>query len=157
MAKAATATFSSILDTPSSEVERPRPMPVGEYVCVVQGQPRFDKSAKKQTEFVEFTLKFIEAQDTVDSDALGEWLTKKDGSKDRLADRTTKTTYYLTENSLWRLNDFLDHCEAGDEDMSLRQRIAETPGKQIIVTVKHEASQDGSAVFARVGATAPVE
>lgn len=148
MAKAAAA-FASILDRPSSEIERPKPMPVGEYVCVVQGQPRQDKSAKKQTEFVEFTLKFLEALDTVDEEALN--------AIGGIKDKTIKATYYLTENSTWRLVDFLDHCEAGDEEMSLRQRIAEAPGKQVVATIRHEASQDGTTVFAKVATTAKVE
>lgn len=149
-------TFASILDTPSEQVERPKPMPVGQYVAIVQGQPRFDKSSKKQTEFVEFTLKFNEAVE-VDEEALDTWLEKPDGSgRKNLADQTIKSTYYLTESSLWRLNDFLEHCGAGDKSMSIRQRIAETPGCSVMVTIKHEAAQDGSAVFARVADTAPV-
>lgn len=157
MAKSAVVpSFTSILDTPSDQVERPKPMPVGQYVCIVQGQPRFDKSTKKQTEFVEFLLKFNEALE-VDEDALNEWLVKPDGSSKNLAEQTIKATYYLTETALWRLNDFLDHCGAGDKSMSIRQRIAETPGCGVVVTIKHEASQDGSAVFARVADTAAVE
>lgn len=148
MAQPAQKSFASILDTPSSEIERPKPLPVGEYVCVVQGQPRFDKSSKKQTEFVEFTLKILEALETVDVDALEEM--------GGIKDKTIKATYYITETALWRLKDFLDHCNAGDEDESLRQRIDQTPGCQVIVTIKHEASDDGQSVFGRVGGTASV-
>jgi hypothetical protein len=36
----------------------------------VQGQPKIDKSSKKQTEYVQYTLKPIEALDDVDADAL---------------------------------------------------------------------------------------
>lgn len=142
-------TFESILDMPSSEVERPRPLPVGSYVGIIQGQPKFDKSSKKGTEYVEFTVKLIEALDDVDSDKLEEM--------GGIGDKSVKATYYLTENSVWRLKDFLNHCEAGDEDMTLRQRVAETPAKSITLKIRHEASQDGSYVVARVGDTAPVK
>ncbi len=157
MAKSAIQpSFSSILDTPRSEIERPRPMPVGQYICVIQGQPRFDKSTKKQTEFVEFTLKFNEAVE-VNEDALETWLEKPDGSKKLLQEQTIKSTYYLTESAKWRLNEFLTHCGIEENGESLAQAIAETPGKAVMVTIKHEPSQDGSAVFARVTDTAPVE
>ena len=150
MAKPASAvSFSSILDTPSSDIERPKPMPVGTYDCLVQGQPRFDKSSKKQTPFVEFTLKLQSAHDNVDEDTL-----KDLGG---LKDKTIKNTYYLTETAAWRLKDFLDHCDAGDEEMTLSQRIAETPGKRVTITIGHEASDDGTAIFARVKGTAAVE
>lgn len=56
MAKAATQaqSFSSILDRAPSEIEKPKPMPVGSYITLLVGQPRIDKSTKKQTEFREF-------------------------------------------------------------------------------------------------------
>lgn len=162
MAKSATVSrpsFTSILDTPVSSVERPKPMPVGQYVWIVQGQPKFDKSSKKQTDFVEFTLKCSEALDTVDSDQLDEWLTKKDGTKSKLADATKTLTFYLTESALWRLKDFLTHCGVAEEDTdeSLKQLIAETAGCQVIGTIRHEPFQSGDGIRAVISSTAPVE
>ena len=141
--------FETVLDRPSSSIERPKPAPVGEYACVVIGQPREDKSTKKQTPFVEFTLKFLSAMESVDEDALDAWLGEK-----KLQEMTIQYTFYLTEGAAWRLVKFLDDLEAGDEDMSLRQRIAETPNKEIIVTIRHEPSEDGESMFARIGSTA---
>lgn len=138
--------FGTLLDTPSQSVERPKPLPTGSYLCVVKGQPRQDKSSKKGTEFVEFTLQPISALDDVDQ----EELTAMGG----FADKTIKATYYLTENSIWRLKDFLDHCGIADEG-TLRQRIDETPNCQVLAVLKHEASDDGQSIFARLARTAP--
>ena len=154
MAKSSTQTkeptFSSVLDMPASDIERPKPLPVGSYVCVVQGQPRIDKSAKKQTEFVEYTLKLLEALDDVDADGLE--------SVGGIKDKITKVTFYLTENSVYRLKEFLEHCGVDmEEEGSLRQYIAEAPGKQVVAHIIHEASQDGDAVYARVKNTTAVE
>lgn len=143
--------FGSLLDKAPSEVERPKPGPEGSYLWVVQGLPRMDKSSKKQTEFVEFTLKAVQAGDDVDPEALEAFLTMPDGSKKPLGDFTQKGTFYLTENSLWRLKDFLTHCGIDvDEAESLRQAIEETPNCQVVGYVRHEASSDGESVFARV-------
>lgn len=155
MAKPATATvskpnFGALLNTPAGEIERPKPLPQGSYVVMVQGLPRFDKSAKKQTEFVEFTLKLLSAAEDVDADEL-----KDLGG---LAEKTIKDTYYLTEASLWRLKDFLANCDLDTEgEETLQELIEETPGKQVGIFIKHEASQDGQSVFARVGKTFKVE
>ncbi len=151
MAQAApNRTFSSVLDTPAGDIERPKPLPVGSYVCVVQGQPRIDKSTKKQTEFVEYTLKLLEALDDVDDEAL-----KDIGG---IKDKTTRITFYLTENSIFRLKEFLEHCGIEMEDKgSLRQYIGEATGQQVVAHIVHEASQDGDAVYARVKNTTPVE
>lgn len=142
--------FGALLDKPSSEIERPKPLPQGTYICVVKGLPKQDVSSKKKTEYVEFTLQPIQAQDDVDAEELQ--------AMGGLADKTIRDTYYITDNSLWRLKEFLDNCGVpDDEGMSLRQRIAETPGKQVGVFIKHTASDDGKAVYANVGSTMAVE
>jgi hypothetical protein len=149
MAKAQTTpNFGALLDTPSSEVERPKPLPAGSYTAVVHGLPRYDKSTKKQTEFVEFTLNLLAAGDDVDEGEL-----KEMGG---FAGKTMRATYYITDTALWRLKDFLDHLGIEDEG-SLRQRIEEAPGKQVGIFIKHEPSQDGTTFFAQIGKTFVVE
>jgi hypothetical protein len=165
MAKTATAlaprtsasSFSDILKTKRSDIERPAPQPVGDYLCAVMANPRRDKSKQKQTPFVEFSYKVLEALDSVDTDQLDEWLTNKKGEKKKLSEVLIKDTYYITEGSLWRLEDMLKACKLEDEDMSIDQAIEETAGCQLIVTMRHESNQDGSAVFARVASVAAVE
>ena len=151
MAKTAqAASFSSILDRAPSEIEKPKPAPQGSYTTVLVGQPRFDKSAKKQTDFVEFQHKLLSAQDDVDEDEL-----KALGG---IKDKVMKNTFYLTEGATWRLKEFLEHCGIDmDEVESLREAVEQTPGKQVGVFVNHEASQDGTSVFARIGKTFVVE
>lgn len=144
-----TPNFGSILDQQSSEIERPKPLPVGTYTCIVKGLPRFDKSSKKGTDFVEFTLQPVEAGEDVDEedlDAVG-----------GLANKTLRHTLYITEDAAYRIKDFCDHLGIEEDDMSLRQRIEQAPGKQVLVTVKHTASDDGSTIYANVGRTASVE
>lgn len=143
-----TQTFGSILDKPISEIKEPVPMPTGSYVFVVHGLPRYDKSSKKQTEFVEFTCNYVDALDDVDPDAL-----KEAGG---FAGKSIKNTFYLTEESVYRLKEFLAHLGIDEAD-SLRPMIEEATGRQFIGQVRHEPSQDGSRIFARIGSTAPVE
>lgn len=149
MAKAAKAEFTSILDRPSSDIEKPKPLPQGTYRFTVQGLPKYDKSTKKQTSYVEFALKPTAAMDDVDEDDL-----KAMGG---FANKTVKATYYETEDAIWRLKEFLDHCGAGEENETLRVRNEQTPNCEVMGTIKHEFSQDGTAVFAKLGTTAPVE
>lgn len=149
--------FGAILDRPSAEVERPKALPVGSYVALIQGQPRYGESSKKKTEQVEFDLKLLQAMDDVDEDDLREALTRKDGSTKTLGDIKMKVTYYLTEDALWRLKDFLNHAQVEEGDLSLRQRITEAPGHQVGIVIKHDPSDDGESVFAKVGRTMAVE
>ena len=132
MAKAQAQSFASILDRAPSEIEKPKPLPQGSYITVLVGQPRFDKSAKKQTDFVEFQHKLLSAQEDVDEDEL-----KALGG---IKDKVMKNTFYLTEGATWRLKEFLEHCGIDmDEVESLREAVEQTPGKQVGVFVNHEA------------------
>lgn len=152
--KPKTPVFESILDRPSEDAERPKPLPQGSYVCVVHGLPEYGKSSKKQTDFVRFTLIPLQAMDDVDADALDE--------VGGLEGKSLSDTYYLTPNAEYRLRDFLDNCgipsrDDDEEKLSHRARIEMATNQQVIAHVKHRASQDGSSVFAEVSGTAAVE
>ncbi len=151
-------TFASILDRPSTDVERPKALPVGSYVMVVQGLPRFDKSSKKQTEFVEFTCRYLQAQDDVDDEELTKVLERPDGTRKALSEMSNRLTFYLTEDAIWRLKKFLaEDLGIDEEDKTLRQMISEAPGQQFLAAIKHTASEDGTTVYANIATTAAVE
>ena len=141
--------FGAILDKPASDIERPKPLPTGTYVCVVKGLPRYDKSSKKQTEFAEYTLQPLQAGDDVEEEALQEM--------GGIANRTIRATYYITEDALWRLKKFIEDCGVEIEDgHSLREYCEQLQGRQVLATIKHRASDDGQSVFAELAGTAQV-
>jgi len=142
--------MSSILDAAPTEIDRPKPLPVGSYICVVKGLPRYDKSSKKQTEFVEFVLQPIAVRDDVDAEELE--------AMGGFANKTIKATFYLTEDAVYRLDEFHEHCGIELEDgVSRRQRNEQTVNKQVGAFIRHEANQDGTAIFGRLGSTFIVE
>lgn len=146
------ANFTDILDRKSSEIERPKPLPVGTYLWLIDGQPKFDKSQKQQTPYVEFTCRCLQPMDDVDPQALADM-----GGH---AGKTQRLTFYLTEDAMFRLtnkdgNGFLEHLGlTGDE--SVREKISMAPGRQFLGTVRHRSSQDGAQVFAEISSTAAV-
>ncbi len=156
------ANFSSVLDKPSTDVGRPKPLPVGSYITVVQGLPKIDKSSKKQTEYSEYSLKVLQAGEDVDADDLDTALTKASGEKLNLLDKVIRITFYHTEDSLWRLKQFFEHLNIPEEDddgetLTMRQRMQLVPNRQVGVYVKHVASEDGESVFANADKTFKVE
>lgn len=149
--------FGSILDRQSTDIERPKPHPIGNYLFVVKGVPEYGESAQKKTPFVRFTCAPMQAMDDVDADDLEAFLARKDGSKRTLPDMTKPLTFYITEDATWRLVKFLDDCGAGEPSMSIRERIDNSSGCQFVGTIKHEASDDGTAIYANIAGTAAVE
>jgi hypothetical protein len=154
--------FVSVLDTPSNEVSRPKPLAQGTYVWQVHGLPRIDKSTKKGTEFSEYTCQALEACEDVDGDELKYSLTKPSGEMIALKDRSQRITFYHTEDAVWRLKKFLDDLQVPEEDdegkvRSLRQRMQDVPGKIFYGHIKHSPSDDGETMYANIDKTAKYE
>lgn len=143
-----TPNFASILDESPTEVSAPLPMPQGTYTFLIVGTPRYDKSSKKGTDFVEFTLRPIAAEEDVDEaelEAVG-----------GLADKTLKATFYLTEDAVYRLDEFHEHCGIDLEDgKSRRTRNDMLTNAEVRGFVKHEPSNDGTRIFARFNRSLP--
>ncbi len=152
-------TFSSILDTPMSQIARPKPAPHGSYLGMVRGLPRYDKSTKKGTPFSEYTIQLLEALDDVDEESLNVYLTKGDGTVVPLKDKTMRLTFYHTPDALWRLEKFLKDLglEPEDDDESIGDVEQKTPGRQLIIHVKHSPSDDGETMFANIDKTGPAD
>jgi|SRR5215475_247201 len=149
--------FSSILDKLSSDIEAPKPLPVGTYHCVVDGQPRIDKSTKKGTEFVEFSLKPMSALEDVNEEDLAASLTSGDGSIKPLSDKRIRATFYLTEDAAIRLKRFLvNDLQITQGKKKVGQMITEAQNREVLAVVKHVPSQDGESLFAQLAKTAPV-
>jgi hypothetical protein len=152
-------TFESILDTPSVDVSRPKPIPHGHYLAMVKGQPNFG-TAKTGTQFVEFSMQPLEADEDVDPEDLQTSLTKGNGDVISLSDRSLRLTFYLTDDAIWRLRKFLTDLGIeemeGKKKLTFRERIDMSPGRQCLVNVKHVPSPDGEGTFANIDKTAPV-
>lgn len=149
MNKPAQASFSDILDTPATDVERPQPLPAGTYSAVVRGLPEHGQSSQKKTPFVRFTLAITAAGEDVDAEELE--------AIGGIADKTIRSTYYTTPDALFRLTDFLEHCGIDMEGKTVRQAIEETPNCSVNLVVGHRASEDGQQIFAEVKRTMRAE
>lgn len=142
--------FAALLEARPTEVDRPKPLPQGSYVCVVKGLPEYGESSKKKTPFVKFNLQPTAAMDDVDEGDL-----KAMGG---FANKTIRATFYLTEDAVYRLDEFHEHCGLElNPKVSRRQRNEEAVNQQVIAFIKHTSSEDGQSTYAELGKTAPVE
>lgn len=142
------ASFEEILNKPATEIKAPPAYPPGTYHCLVDGPPEPGKSSQKQTDFLRFKFKILSGMDDVDKAAYAE---------QQLQGKTVNAEYYITDSAVWRLKEFLvDHLGIEEGSKSLRELVAEAPGKQVLVKLRHEISQDGKRVFHRLDSTAHV-
>lgn len=107
------------------------PMPVGSYLVQFVGHYEKVKSAQKQTDGVQFTLRFLQARDDVDQDQLATFLDATNGT---LANTTMKHTIYESPYAQQNLRDILLAAECSGPT---KQALAELPGRQVLVNITH--------------------
>lgn len=128
--------FASILDEAPTEVIRPKPMPNGTYLWVIQNR-RYDKSTKKKTDFVEFELACLQPFDDVSIAEL-EAMGGVDG-------KIRTLTFYLTPEAVYRLDEFHEHCGLDlSSPMSRRQRNEMVLNSQVIGVIDQRIVDDES-------------
>lgn len=147
------ANFSSILDRKAHEIEEPKAFPVGTYLVLLQGQYQTGESSVKKTPFVFFPAKVLMAQEDVSQsevEAFG-------GVQGKELKGRQGLQFYLTDESAYRLKEFLvDHLGIEPGDKSLKEMMTEAPGKQVLVTISHQPSDDGKRIFGQVAKTMKV-
>jgi hypothetical protein len=144
------ANFQDILNKPMDEIDAPVPLPVGTYLCLVDGVPEVSQKGKNQNTAVTFNLKFMQPQADVDQSALISALKGK-----TLPDRSIRHNLWVTEDAAWRLKQFLkDHLAV--EAKSMSEAIAQAQGRQVYVTLGHRPSDDGTQIYMDIKSTAKV-
>ncbi|MBZ5653190.1 MAG: hypothetical protein LAO18_22220 [Acidobacteriia bacterium] len=145
-----TPNFGSVLDVPASEIKAPVALPAGPYLCVVQGLPKQDVSSKKKTEYLEYTLTPLQVMEEEMEAGVAEL--------GGLTDKTIRATFYLSEKSVYRLKEFIEHCGVEiAEGEGLRGPSEAVVGCQVIAFLKHESSEDGKKIYAKFSGSAPVD
>lgn len=150
--------FSSILDRKPDEIEEPKPFPVGWYLVILQGQPQKGESSQKKTEYWDFPCKILAPQEGVSQ----EEIEKFGGVQGKELKGRSGLRYYVTEESAYRLKEFLidhlaiDPTASDGSTKTMRMLMAEAPGKQCLVEIRHNPSQDGKRLYSEVNATARV-
>lgn len=146
------ANFTEILNMPADEIKPPVTLPMGSYHTVVMGPPEQGQSSKKKTDFLKFVHKIIAPLDDVDPDAIAEF--EQDGEK--IVGQEIDNTFYITDKSKNMLKEFIQNCGIDLTGRSMAEGLEDIPNAEVIIFIKHEASEDGKRTFARVGSTAKV-
>lgn len=141
------ADFRSILNTRVNTVEKPKPLPAGTYLCVVTGHQIGESGGANKTPRCRFDLKPLAPQADVD-----EALFAEAGGMEALTKRKLRGDFWLTEDSLYRLIEFMsDVCGIDcSEDRSLAQALPETTNIQVLAHVIQKPSADGKEIYVEI-------
>jgi hypothetical protein len=134
--------FTSLLEKKTDDVEAPALLPAGSYLMTI-AQYRTGESSKQKTPYVEFDLKIAQAMEVEDQEGLAKVR--------NLTDKTLKTQFYLSEDALFRLKDFLAKTGLPTEGRSFAEILSEVAGAQIIGIVSHRVNPNNAEqIFAEV-------
>lgn len=133
--------FTSLLSKSASDVEKPEPIPAGAYDMAIVGFTT-GESAQKKTPYVEIEHKIISPREDVDMEAYAKVKNPQD--------RSLKTQFYITEDSLFRLKDYLEKAGFETQGRQFLEMLNEIAGHQIVGIVTHRMSQDGESVFSEL-------
>ena len=146
-----TPQFSSVLNKPTSDIQTPQAYPVGSYLCIVDGQATPGESSQKKTPYMELAYKIIQPHSAIDESQL-----PPGGIQGKII-KGMSTRFYLTEDSIYRLVEHLERDLGIDKTgKTPGEMLAEAPGRQVIVHLKHEPSQDGTRMYHNVSGFAKV-
>lgn len=138
--------FASLLDEAPTEIVRPKPLPVGTYVCSITGYEQ-GKSKKQGTPYVRFNLQPISALEDVDPLDL-----EASGGTEG---KTLRLDFWITTDAIFRLDEF--HTHAGidiTEPASRTMRNEAAINSTVLAVVSHRIDDnDPSRVYVDVTRT----
>ena len=141
--------FSKILQKQATEIEKPKPLPIGSYVAVNPKLPDFKGVGKNETPAAEFALVVLAPMDDVDPEHLAAYGDVKG--------KSVRHRMFLTEGTEYRTKEELVNAFGIEEaGKNLGQMFNETINKQVIVKIRHRPNDDGTDIYAEVESLAAV-
>ncbi len=136
--------ITDLLNKRAEDVEKPKPLPTGFYLCIIDGLPKIEEVQTKKgpMHVAELSLKPVQAGEDVDHAMLSE--------QGGIGERKLRHTLWIAEDSLWRIKDLAVKLGIEVDGKNLGQVIQEFSARQCMAKVIHKPSADGSELFANI-------
>lgn len=142
--------FQDLMSKAADEIEAPKPVPPGTYILNITSTET-GESAVKKTAFLRVHFSIVDACEDVDADALEEA-----GGMEKIAARKLRHEFYITEEALFRLKDFMGLVGFDLTGKSLGEFVPELIGNQIKASLVQKSNQDGTQFFTNIASFAAV-
>lgn len=147
------ADFTSVLDRNFDEIEKPKPIPTGTYYGQLVGVPKERQVGPEKKPVIDFNIKLTNAKVLDDPSALDTY--------DLPGARPVQKSFFVdTDEGVFALKQFLSSTLGiTGQGRKMKELMAESVGKQLLVTVGHDVYQNQSGemeIASRAKAVAPV-
>lgn len=140
--------YKELLRRPADSLKKPPLKPSGTYLGVVK-EYRFDMSKEKKTPYVRFTFNNLSPGPDVEASQL---VDPEDGSSIDLSRWSPHKDFFLTDDSIYRLKDFLTSLGIPSQGRMLDEMLPESRGMAVAIQVTQETTKDEKArLFNSIG------
>lgn len=123
--------FTKLLSRPAGEAKKPPILPAGDYPGIIKAW-KTGESRQNRTPFVSFTLGLMAfPADLDEADTQGIDLEKRQLSRD----------FYITEDALYRLDEFIHSCGVETTGRAYEEVLPELIGAAVLVEVSQYINQ----------------
>lgn len=139
-----TTDYKTLLQKPADSFKKPPTWPAGTYHGKIK-QTEFGESSQKKTPYLRVIAQPIAAGEDVDQERLaspGPGLPPIDMSK-----RTFRTDFYLTEDALYRLTEFMHSCGIDTTGRAHIECIPELLGADVMIALVEKPNQDNTEII----------
>lgn len=142
--------FSHLLKRPAGQAKKPEALPVGDYPGIIKGFEIGDQN-KNKTVYARFQLGLTAWPDSVDETERSK--TGADGKTEAidLSKRQLRRDFFLTDDALWRLDEFLRSCGIEPEGRTYEECLPEAVGQQVTVEVQQYLNEKNNEIGNQVG------
>lgn len=146
--------FSHLLKRPAGEAKRPPPLPAGDYYGVIRSWEIGDRN-QNRTPYVRLQINLQDWPDSspdewsfIDSEHKFITATKSDVD---LSKRQLRRDFFLTDDALWRLDEFIRSCGIDPQGRDYEEILPELVGQPVVVEVQQYLNQSTNETSNQIG------
>jgi hypothetical protein len=141
--------FKDLLSRPVDSAKKPPTKPPGTYTGTIASH-KFAESQKQRTPYVRFTFNNIQpGADILNGDQKA--LLDEEGDPIDFSKWTPYKDFFLTDDALYRLKDFLKSIGIDTSGRSFDETIPEARGRAVLINAVSQTSEDGTKIYTNVG------
>lgn len=138
--------FTQLLKTNLDTVKRPPTLPAGTFHGRIT-KYEFGESKEKKTPYVRFHVQLL----SPGADIASEDMQDADGTPIDISKRQLRQDFFLTQDSMYRIKEFMESCGISTSGRSLDITIPELLNAPVLVGVVQSNSRDGSEIYNNIG------
>ena len=134
-----TPNLASLLNKSADDVKRPVPLPDGTYFGIIESH-EFTESSQKKTPGVQYNIRLTHAHEDVD-------LSDFESEGGVVAEKNMRTTFWLSENALFMLTDFIAACGIETSGRQLGELVPQVIQQPVMVDVVRKPNKQGDGFY----------